>query len=155
MSYVLYSHLLEDSSVKGIFPKPGQRLRGNVFTSLYSRSVIANSGVMVRAELFKELGLLDENPELVTVEDYEMWLRISRTRPIDYVDNEAQLLYRIRFDNASNMYKLFAKWKKEMLISNKYAHDVGKFYYLSVIMSKTVHLVYNSIIPIGKQPDLF
>jgi len=155
MSYVLYSHLLEDSSVKGIFPKSGERLRGNVFTSLYSRSVIANSGVMVRVELFKELGLLDENPELVTVEDYEMWLRIARTRPIDYVDNEAQLLYRIRFDNASNMFKLFAKWKKEMLISNKYAHDVGKFYYLSVIMSKTVHLVYNSIIPIGKQPDLF
>lgn len=155
LSYVLYSHLLEDTSVKGVFPKPAQRLRGNVFTSLYRKSVIANSGTMVRTEVFKELGLLDENPKLVTIEDYEMWLRIAKSRPIDYVDHEVQLLYRIRYDNSSNMMKSFTKWQREMLLASKYAHAVGKLHYISVICSKTIHLIYDSIIPIGKQPDLF
>lgn len=156
MSYVLYSHLLDDtSSVKGIFPKPSSRLRGNVFTSLYRKSVIANSGAMVRMEVFNELGLLDENPRLVTIEDYEMWLRIARSRPIDYVDNKSQLLYRIRNDNASNLTKLFTKMQREMFLANKYARDVGILNYISVITSKTIHLIYDSIIPIGRQPDLF
>lgn len=154
MSYVLYSHLLEDGSIKGVFPKSGHRLRGNVFTSLYRKSVIANSGTVVRMELFNELGLLDENPKLVTIEDYEMWLRVAKSRPVDYID-KALLLYRIRFDNTSNMIKSFAKWQREMLLANKYAHAVGKQYYLSVVFSKTIHLIYDSIIPIGRQPDLF
>jgi glycosyltransferase involved in cell wall biosynthesis len=155
MSYVLYSHLLEDGSVKGVFPKLGHRLRGDVFTSLYRKSVIANSGTVVRTQVFKELGLLDENPKLVTIEDYEMWLRIAKSRPIDYVDHKTQLLYRIRCDNSSNMMKLFTKWQREMLLTNKYAHTVGKLYYVCVVCSKTIHLIYDSIIPIGNQPDLF
>ena len=127
----------------------------DIFTSLYRKSVIANSGTVVRMEVFKELGLLDENPKLVTIEDYEMWLRIAKSRPIDYVDHKIQLLYRIRCDNSSNMMKSFTKWQREMLLTNKYAHTVGKLYYVSVVCSKTIHLIYDSIIPIGNQPDLF
>jgi glycosyltransferase involved in cell wall biosynthesis len=153
LSYVLYSHLLEDGSVKGLFPKSGHRLKGNVFTSLYRKSVIANSGTVVRMEVFKELGLLDENPKLVTIEDYEMWLRIAKSRPIDYIDHKSLLLYRIRYDNSSNMTKSFTRWQKEMLLANKYSHAVGKLYYISVVCTKTIHLIYDSIIPIGKQPD--
>lgn len=155
LSYVLYSHLLEDASVKGVFPKSGHRLRGNVFPALYRKSLIANSGAVVRTEVFKELGLLDENPKLVTIEDYEMWLRIARSKRIDYVDHKALLLYRIRFDNSSNMMKSFTKWQREMLLANKYAHAVGKLYYISVVCTKTIHLIYDSIVPIGRQPDLF
>lgn len=155
LSYVLYSYLLEDASVKDIIPKPGNRFRGNVFTSLFRTPVIANSGAMVRTQIFNELGLLDENPKLVTIEDYEMWLRISRSWAVDYVDHEAQLLYRIRTDNSSRMLKLFTKWKRVMFLTNKYAHAVGKLYYINVVLSHTVHIIYNGIIPIGEQPDLF
>ena len=51
-------------------------------------NLIANSSVLVRRELIqKEVGLLSENPRLVTVEDLDYWVRVIQvTHKIKYID---------------------------------------------------------------------
>jgi glycosyltransferase involved in cell wall biosynthesis len=47
------------------------------FAELWRRNFIINSSALVRRRAFSEVGGLDEDPLLVGVEDYNLWLRIS------------------------------------------------------------------------------
>ena len=59
------------------------------FAQLWHRNCILNSSVLLRREAFIQTGCLDEDPELIGVEDYNLWLRIAaagwkiRTLPED------------------------------------------------------------------------
>jgi glycosyltransferase involved in cell wall biosynthesis len=58
---------------------------------------ILNSGTVVRREVFDEVGLLDEDPEII--EDYDLWLRILRHRDRSIlVLSERLFRYRISDD---------------------------------------------------------
>lgn len=46
------------------------------FGQLWRRNFIVNSSALVRKQAFLELGGLDEDPKLVSVEDYNFWLRV-------------------------------------------------------------------------------
>ncbi len=50
---------------------------GAIFETLFWRNVIPTSTVVVRRECFNGVGLFDEAPALISVEDYDMWLRIA------------------------------------------------------------------------------
>lgn len=53
-------------------------LKKPAFESLLTEgNAIINSSVVVRAELLKKVGLLDEQKEIIASEDYELWLRVS------------------------------------------------------------------------------
>lgn len=47
------------------------------FDNLWERNCIATSTVVVRADVFGELGGFDEDRELVGVEDYNLWLKVA------------------------------------------------------------------------------
>ncbi len=47
------------------------------FHDLWERNCIVNSSVLVRREAFEALGGFDETRELISVEDYNFWLRLS------------------------------------------------------------------------------
>lgn len=52
---------------------------GSIMKSLLSRGLsIPNSSVIVRASTLTSVGLLSEDPNLVSVEDFDLWLRISK-----------------------------------------------------------------------------
>jgi len=47
------------------------------FAQLWRRNCIVNSTALVRRSVFIQLGGLDEDPQIVGVEDYNLWLRIA------------------------------------------------------------------------------
>jgi len=47
------------------------------FTQLWRRNCILNSSVLLRREVFVQVGGFDEDPALIGVEDYNLWLRIA------------------------------------------------------------------------------
>ena len=58
---------------------------------LYLGALIAGNGlptltVMLRREAFERLGGFDEDPALIAVEDYDLWLRMAELGPLGYVD---------------------------------------------------------------------
>jgi GT2 family glycosyltransferase len=64
------THCLLDSR----FDRPPAEL---TFDSLWKRNWIGNSSVMIRRSLFESLGGFTEDRELISVEDYNLWLRVS------------------------------------------------------------------------------
>ncbi len=54
------------------------RTRFGFFDALYNRSGIITSATAVRRKCLLEVGGFDENPDIVTAEDYDLWLRLSK-----------------------------------------------------------------------------
>ena len=69
-----------------IVSQAGQRHRrsGNIFPDALKKCIIGPSTVMMRRELFEELGGFREYLEIA--EDYELWLRITAKYPVGYID---------------------------------------------------------------------
>ncbi len=143
LSYVLYSILLENGTIKGIFPKIKRRFRGHIFNSLYLSPVIANSSIMVRRDVFNEIGLLDEDPRLVAAEDYDMLLRVSLKRKIDYIDSSPLLIYRIRRGATSE--GLLNRWLLTNFVGKRYISYAGESLYLKKVLLSSISLVKTSL----------
>lgn len=142
LSYCLFQRLSDNSLIlKQVYPKKKDRFQGSIFQRIYLKSIIANSGVMVRKNVFDKIGFFDENPKLVAAEDYDMWLRIARINRLAYVDNEPLLLYRVRQESISK--NIIGNWKKEMLIAKRYRIYVKKRVFLRKIFMITVGLMRN------------
>ena len=47
------------------------------FQALWDRNWISNSSVLIRRSVFEDLGGLVEDPQLISVEDYNLWLRVA------------------------------------------------------------------------------
>lgn len=150
LSYVLYSILFEDGTIKGIFPKVRRRFRGHIFNSLYLSPVIANSSIMVRRDVFNEIGLLDEDPRLVAAEDYDLLLRVSLRRKVDYANFSPLLIFRKRSDSISK--GLLKQWRLNFFIDSKYISYSGQNRYFKEIILLSLGLVrvlfYNLILSI-------
>lgn len=50
------------------------------FDHLWDRNWIINSSVLMRRDVFEEIGGFDEARDLISVEDYNLWLRIAASR---------------------------------------------------------------------------
>lgn len=59
---------------------------GLVFENLFRKNFIPTSTVVVRKSCIEEAGYFDEDRELVSVEDYDLWLKIAARHPIRYID---------------------------------------------------------------------
>lgn len=73
-------------------------VEGMCFKELFIKNRISVLCALVRRRCFEELGLFNES--LSMVDDYEMWLRVSRSFPIGFVDRRLAM-YRIHDSNAS------------------------------------------------------
>ncbi|MDE2027684.1 MAG: hypothetical protein KGJ11_03975, partial [Candidatus Omnitrophica bacterium] len=65
---------------------------------LFMKNHLAASSVMIRRDCIAKVGLFDEDPEIISVEDYDLWLRISASYEIACV-NEPLTKYRL-LDNS-------------------------------------------------------
>jgi glycosyltransferase involved in cell wall biosynthesis len=65
---------------------------GDVFIQLLSENFITSSSVLIRRELFRQLGGF--NTQLRNAEDWDLWLRVAERHPIAYC---AEPLVRYRF----------------------------------------------------------
>lgn len=154
LSYVLYSKLHQNGIIKGEFPYPTHRAQGHIFLNQYLLNVIANSGAMVRASVLNKVGLFDENPKLVSVEDAELWLRISQTRNVGLVDKDILLIYRV---GGNNIYyrKLYEKHKRRMYLARKYLQYVGIRSYLKKIFFIPIYCLYKNLFFISVRINIY
>jgi glycosyltransferase involved in cell wall biosynthesis len=71
----------------GLRVNPGKRHRkhsGMIFEPSLELCLVSPSAVMVRRELFEEVGLFDES--LPACEDYDLWLRVGCRFPVHLID---------------------------------------------------------------------
>ena len=64
--------------------KRHEKLSGMIFEPSLNLCLVSPSAVMIKRELFKTVGLFDEN--LPACEDYDLWLRISCIYPVYLID---------------------------------------------------------------------
>lgn len=69
---------------------------------LSGRNDVVMSSAMIRREVFKDVGKWEEDPEIFTVEDYNLWVRIAARHPIYYLNEP---LVRIRVHEAMSSHK--------------------------------------------------
>ncbi len=72
-----------------------------IYDKLLRSNFIACSSVVVRASVLRDIGFFDETPEMVTVEDWDLWLRIARKRKVVFIP-EVLGLYRRHSVNLSS-----------------------------------------------------
>ena len=145
LAYVLNSRFYPNGRTTGPYPAPKQRIKGYAYENLYLHNSIANSGVMVRKSIFDNIGLLDEDPRLAYVEDADMWLRIARKYPVDYVQGEVLMLYRIK-QNRLSAKQAALKMKGRMHIAIKhYAHAGMMLFILKILTMPLNERIMNRI----------
>jgi glycosyltransferase involved in cell wall biosynthesis len=89
---------------------------------LQNNNAIANSSVIIRKELISLVGKLDEDKDLVSVEDYDLWIRLSQ------VTNKFKMIcrnlgyYRV-VPNSMSSINLLAAQESILL---KYKHLINK-----------------------------
>lgn len=65
----------------------GPSSRGEADALLYEGNALSTSAVVVRRECLTKYGVFSEDPKIVTAEDYELWLRLSRNKVrISFID---------------------------------------------------------------------
>jgi glycosyltransferase involved in cell wall biosynthesis len=81
--------------------KKGPAVPGMYERLLFEGNSVAPSAAVVRREAALTIGGFREDPRLNTVEDYDFWMRLSRTGPFVYLD-EALASYTIVENSASS-----------------------------------------------------
>lgn len=64
--------------------KKHQKQGGYIFTHCLPFCVISPSSVMIRRALFDDIGYFDET--LPACEDYDLWLRVTKTSPVHFIE---------------------------------------------------------------------
>jgi glycosyltransferase involved in cell wall biosynthesis len=88
------------------------------YKNLLKNNCFINSSVLIRKQVVSEIGFLDEDERLRTVEDYDYWLKILKFKDNSgYVLKEDLIKYRMHSSNLSgsgfnfDFYKSFEKQK--------------------------------------------
>ena len=145
LSYVLSSYLLPEGSIEGMYPKPKDRYKGAIFKKLYLNNSIPTSGVMVRTRIFEDLGIFDESSSLTRVEDHDMWLRISRKHPVDYVKNEVLMLYRVRFGSLYTI-RFLHEYKRRVVIAKKFSSCAGRKLFIKKVLFVPARILFKNLL---------
>jgi glycosyltransferase involved in cell wall biosynthesis len=74
---------------------------GKIFKELFFENFINNNTVIMRRNCLDVSGLFDESEELIGIEDYDLWLRLSMHFEIGYLDKIVSV-YRIHDANISS-----------------------------------------------------
>lgn len=109
-----------DSETRG--KKSATSLKDHVYT--FNDFFIGNkapfSSVLINKSLVSELGGFDEDPNIFTVEDYDMWLRVTKKTNLYYI-GKPLVLYRVHKSNLSKDHLNAAN--KEMNLYKKWEND--------------------------------
>jgi len=89
-------------------------LAGDIVEPLFYGNFIPTSSVVVKKECFESVGMFDEREDFISVEDYDMWLRIAALYKIGFVD-EQLVLYRIHSAGISKNYERSYERERKVL----------------------------------------
>ena len=125
--FLVYSRyvIIKDGHLSRIHPKGKNLSSGNVFVPLFlSNNFIGSGTVLMKNDLKQNNFMFDTDMKLITVEDYDLWLRISKKKRISYID-EPLAVYREHGGNSTMGIRPLLL--KNLQVANKYRHDVNGF----------------------------
>ena len=119
-----------------------KRIRsGYIFDELLKGNFVSTSTTVVRRNVFEDVGLFDEDRNLISVEDFNFWIRVSIKHKFGFID-EIFSIKGIRTDSLTedfeNMYsadiynfrKIKALFRKWGISENRAYHaGLGNYYY--------------------------
>ena len=100
---LVYSNALiidEYGNKKGLLRNPQEAKTGKIFLDLLYENFVPILTVLMKREIIKTNGLLNEDPSMRAAEDYEYWLRASLHYNFGYIDKPLTL-YRIHSEGLS------------------------------------------------------
>jgi len=128
MLYTRFKRIEGDIISNRILPKNGKYKSGNIFKSLYFKPFIACSSVIVKRSVLDQVGFFDTDPNLIAIEDIDLWLRIALKYIIRCTDNLPLILYRVHPQNIS--YGYVRNIRRTLIIKKRYKKYVGNFLFL-------------------------
>ncbi len=149
MLYTRFKTIEGDIISNKIFPKNGKYKSGNIFKSLYRRSFIACSSVMVRRRVLGQVGLFDTDPNLIAIEDTDLWLRIALKYIIKCTDDLPLLIYRMQSQRISQ--GIEQKSRRFLIITKRYKKYAGTYLFWMSVMLKLTCTIKQKLIYIWKQ----
>lgn len=127
-------------------------VRRKIFSGHFRRlllgNVIPNSSVLIRKKILDDIGVINEAPELVGAEDYELWLRITFRYKARYID-ESLIRYRVHPGNLSGNMKRVARRDFHVLQSIRHRLNIRWGVLVSPFLFKFGRYVYYSITDIA------
>ncbi|MCH5719956.1 glycosyltransferase family protein [Niabella hibiscisoli] len=98
-----------------LHPNPNKVPEGNIFSDLLQQNFIPALSVILKKQVFDELGFFDEN---IWIEDWEYWLRTATKYDVLYIP-EVLAYYRTHGENISKR-RNFRSIEAELEILKKY-----------------------------------
>ena len=78
-----------------------QKFGGQIFNHCLKKCIISPSTVIIRKDIFNEIGLFDTS--LPICEDYDLWLRVTARYPVLLLEKELTIKYGGHSDQLSNI----------------------------------------------------
>lgn len=120
--YANARHFEEINGKEKIVPfRPITLYTGNIFWRLLLYNFVQTSTVVTKRSVLEEIGLFDENPEFISVEDYDLWIRIAAKFPV-YAVNE--YLERAIWDGTNLTSHAEAMLNRDVLVLKKAARTL-------------------------------
>ena len=108
--------------------KPGEVFADYSYNDLILENVIVNSSAVIKKKVYEEIGGLNEDPEYIAFEDWDLWLRCCRSGNLR-VARQPLVGYRIHAGNSKNKLDIH---KRTLKLLSKH-RELG---YLSEILYK-------------------
>jgi len=121
--YSGFSYIKEEGNQKIADHLP--KKRGYIFEDMLEKSCVRGGpGIfLIKKEVFDQCGFFDEREELPNVlEDYDMWLRISKDYKFDFVGDPLVRCYRHPFSSTATV-KEYDSAKAQEYVINKFRED--------------------------------
>ena len=147
MSYVPYRLIVDGDVQAPVLPKLGNRFEGWCFRAIYLRSVIVNSGVMVRRNALAEAGPLDEDRRVV--EDNDMWLRLAMQGQIAFLDGPPLLHYRVV--GGSHSSGILTPLRRMIAVRWKHRRAAGLLLFGQAALLQGLHVCVRGLRPLKRR----
>lgn len=90
------------------------------YQTLLTHNYVSTLSVMVRKEILYDVGLFDEEKQIVGIEDMDLWLRIARKYSIHYIPER---LFRYRIHGGNEMGTNSLRWARKCITLARYLHN--------------------------------
>jgi glycosyltransferase involved in cell wall biosynthesis len=131
LAYSRFKTLTGDTASEEIFPRPSGCVSGRVFGRLYLKHFIACSGVLARRGSLAEAGGFSEEPELVAIEDSDLWLRLAQKGEIVCSSDRPLFLYRAHPGGAST--GALRRFRRELLLARRHSAAAGPLRFAAAV----------------------
>ncbi|MBA7530746.1 hypothetical protein ES705_22956 [subsurface metagenome] len=122
-----------------IFPENGMYKSENIFKSIYLRNLIACSSVMVKRNVLDQVGLFNTDPNLIAIEDADLWLRIALKYVIKCTGDLPLLIYRIQPHSISQGFK--QRSKRSLILRKRYRKHAGNYLFCVAVLLKILRMI--------------